>query len=86
MGSEHPRFRITFLRESGDPPILNPRKAQCWPCTESLGALVKTRRQTERVMEQSPEHMDGELGCVIDRTEGALTGSALAERNEAAHG
>ena len=36
-------------------------------------------------MEQSPEHVDGELGRVIDSTEGTLTDLALAERSEAPH-
>ncbi len=83
MSSEHPRLRIAFLGESSDAPILNPREAQSRPRAESLGALVESRRQPEGVMEQSPEHVEWELGRVIDSTEGTLTGSALAERGEA---
>ena len=80
MGSEHPRLWISFLWESGDTAILNPRKTQSWPCTECLRPLIESRSQPKGVMEQSAENMYGEFGGMIDCAEGSLTGSALAKR------
>ena len=80
MGSEHPRLWISFLGESGDATILNPRESQGRPCAECLRSLIESRSQPKGMMEQFAENMYGELGGVIDCAESSLTNSALAER------
>ena len=80
MGSEHPRLWISFLRESGNTTILNPRESQSRPCAECLRSLIESCSQPKGMVEQSAENMYWELGSVVDCTEGSLTGSTLAKR------
>ena len=80
MGSEHPRLWISFLRESGNSTILDPRESQGRPCAECLCSLIESRSQPKGVVEQSAENMYGELRGVVDCVEGSLTSSALAKR------
>ena len=80
MGSEHPRFWISFLGESGDTTIFNPRESQSRPCAECLRPLIESSSQPEGVVEQSAKYMYGELGGVVNCAEDSLTSSALAER------